>query len=146
MLYYNHLCNYFKIEHSWKDFLIICNVCDYLGEIASNQNHSRNAKIKISYGNHNRQLLSYRLSSTINNEVINMYPTGQKIGINSVENTFFGGQNIFFFFDISRNNLFILSKVENILFILSKMKKILFISIFSSTPPPPVIKWSDFIP
>ena len=66
-----------------------------------------------------------------------MYPTGQKIGINSVENTFFGGQNIYFFFDISRNNLFILSKVENILFILSKMKKILFISIFSSTPPPP---------
>ena len=70
-----------------------------------------------------------------------MYPTGQTIGINSVENTFFRGAKHFFFFDISRNNLFILSKVENILFILSKMKKILFIFKFSSTPPP-VIKWS----
>ena len=66
-----------------------------------------------------------------------MCPTGQKIGINSVENIFFGGQNIFVVVDISRNNLFILSKEENILFILSKMKKILFISIFSSTPAPP---------
>ena len=26
-----------------------------------------------------------------------MYPTGQKIGINSVENTFFGGKTFFFF-------------------------------------------------
>ena len=62
------------------------------------QNHSGNAKIEISYGNHNRQLLSYQLSSTINNEVINMCPTGHKIGINSVENIFCGGQNIFLFF------------------------------------------------
>ena len=31
-----------------------------------------------------------------------MYPTGKKIGINSVENAFFGGQNSLFFFDIQK--------------------------------------------
>ena len=63
-----------------------------------------------------------------------MYPTGQKIGINSVENNFFGwGKTFYYFFDISRNNLFILSKVENILFILSKMKKMVMDGIYDVT-------------
>ena len=64
-----------------------------------------------------------------------MYPTGQKIGINSLENTYFGGQNIFFF-DISRNNLFIFEQGGKH-FIYFEQNEKDFISIFSSPPPPP---------
>ena len=52
-----------KKSTAGKISIIICNVCDYLGEIALNQNHSRNAKIKISYGNHNRQFSYYHINS-----------------------------------------------------------------------------------
>ena len=120
-----------KLSTAGKISIIICNVCDYLGEIASNQNHSLNAKIKIAYGNHNRQLLSYQLSSglssTINNEVINMYPTGQKIGINSVENTFFGEQNIFFFLRIQKQ----------FIYYEQNEKDFIYFHIFLNPPPPP---------
>ena len=71
-----------------------------------------------------------------------MYPTGQKIGINSVENTFLGGKRFFFFFDISGNKDFEQGGKHFIYFEQNENHFIYFHIFLNPPPPPPVIKWS----
>ena len=69
-----------------------------------------------------------------------MYPTGQKIGINSVENTFLGGKTFFFFLHIQKQFIYFEQGGKHFIYFEQNEKDFIYFHIFLN--PPPSYKWS----